>query len=532
MKKLLKWLLILAVLGTAGFFGYRYYQSRQAAAVSAGSMAQSAYTEYTIGRGNLSKTVTGTGTLSIARVEELALPYAVTVTETLVEEGDTVTAGQALLRVDSAALQTAIDALQTELDSTESEIASLADDYVRAQYLRLNMDCRVKEVYIQSGDYIEEVMAQKGAIALLSLDGLMYVDVPLIEGLDILDEMSVVVGSRTTTGTVRAIQGNTMSISFSDEYGEQQQEVSIRVKGETVATGNCYIHVPYLLTSSAQGYVELVSLEPGARKYSGNRICYLNNIPMSATYDALQSTRSAQQAQLNQMKSLLETGVLCATEDGVVSSVVAASATQQEAYAPLASLYVGDEKEMVISVDELDIISVSVGQKVDVAMDAIEEKTYPATVTKVSQIGTASGGVTVYNVTLTIEGDERLRFGMNGTATIHIQELNDVLLVPLTALNTSRGQSYVWVKSDAAGGDEPGVRTVVETGLSDEDYAQVMSGLNEGDVILITREATDGKTVNYGGAGGGMMNFGGGSGMLSMPSGGSMPSMPSGGGRR
>ncbi len=533
MKKLLKWLLILAVLGTAGFFGYRYYQSRQAAAVSAGSMAQSAYTEYTIGRGNLSKTVTGTGTLSIARVEELALPYAVTVTETLVEEGDTVTAGQALLRVDSAALQTAIDALQTELDSTESEIASLADDYVRAQYLRLNMDCRVKEVYIQSGDYIEEVMAQKGAIALLSLDGLMYVDVPLIEGLDILDEMSVIVGSRTTTGTVRAIQGNTMSISFSDEYGEQQQEVSIRVKGETVATGNCYIHVPYLLTSSAQGYVELVSLEPGARKYSGNRICYLNNIPMSATYDALQSTRSAQQAQLNQMKSLLETGVLCATEDGVVSSVVAASATQQEAYAPLASLYVGDEKEMVISVDELDIISVSVGQKVDVAMDAIEEKTYPATVTKVSQIGTASGGVTVYNVTLTIEGDERLRFGMNGTATIHIQELNDVLLVPLTALNTSRGQSYVWVKSDTAGDDEPGVRTVVETGLSDEDYAQVVSGLNEGDVILITREATDGKTVNFGGAGGGMMNFGGGSsGMPSMPSGGNMPSMPSGGGRR
>ena len=167
MKKLLKWLLILAVLGTAGFLGYRYYQSRQAAAVSAGSMAQSAYTEYTIGRGNLSKTVTGTGTLSIARVEELSLPYAVTVTETLVEEGDTVTAGQALLRVDPAALQTAIDALQTELDSTESEIASLADDYVRAQYLRLNMDCRVKEVYIQSGDYIEEVMAQKGAIALL-----------------------------------------------------------------------------------------------------------------------------------------------------------------------------------------------------------------------------------------------------------------------------------------------------------------------------------------------------------------------------
>ena len=242
---------------------------------------------------------------------------------------------------------------------------------------------------------------------------------------------------------------------------------------------------------------------------------------MSPTFNALQATRENQQKQLIEMKSLLKTGVISAPEAGIVSTVVAPSATEQAAYTVLASLYVGDEKEMVISVDELDIISVKVGQNVEIAMDAIEDQTYPAKVTKVSQIGTASGGVTVYNVTLTIEGDEKLRFGMNGTATIHIEELNDVLLVPLTALNASRGQSYVWVKNENASGDEPGVRTTVETDLSDENYAQVISGLNEGDVILITREADDSTTtMNFGGmGGGGMMNFGG-----------VMPSMPSGGG--
>ena len=44
-----------------------------------------------------------------------------------------------------------------------------------------------------------------------------------------------------------------------------------------------------------------------------------------------------------------------------------------------------------------------------------------AVVSKVSQIGTPNGGVTVYNVTLTIVGDENLKFGMNGTATIRIE---------------------------------------------------------------------------------------------------------------
>ena len=170
-----------------------------------------------------------------------------------------------------------------------------------------------------------------------------------------------------------------------------------------------------------------------------------------------------------------------------------------------------------------------VGQNADIAMDALTDKTYSAVVSKVSQIGTPNGGVTVYNVTLTIDGDENLKFGMNGTATIRIEEVNDVLLVPLTALNTSRGESYVWLQSDDASSDEPGVRTTVETGLSDENYAQVLSGLDEGDVVLITREASSSSTDSRdGGFDFGSMSFD----MGSMPSGGDIPSggFPGGGG--
>ena len=146
MKKFLKVVIVLLVLGAAGYFGWQYYQQNDALPAGVPAVSQNAYSEYTIARGNLSKSVTGTGTLSIARTADIALPYAVTVTGTLVGEGDNVTAGQALMTVDAAALQTAIDTLQTELDTTESDIASLADDYVRAEYIKLPMDCRVKEV--------------------------------------------------------------------------------------------------------------------------------------------------------------------------------------------------------------------------------------------------------------------------------------------------------------------------------------------------------------------------------------------------
>ena len=88
MKKFLKLLLVLIVLGAAGYYGWQYYQQNFSSPASAPAAARNAYTEYTIARGNLSKNVTGTGTLSIARTEDIALPYAVIVTDALVEEGD------------------------------------------------------------------------------------------------------------------------------------------------------------------------------------------------------------------------------------------------------------------------------------------------------------------------------------------------------------------------------------------------------------------------------------------------------------
>ena len=527
MKKAIAIILTLCILGAAGYFGWQAYQKYVAQPADSGSATL--VTPYTITRGNLSKTVTGTGTLSISQTENVSLDYGVTVTEMLVEEGDTVTAGQALLSVDTSALQTAIDTLQDELDSTVSELATLSDSYSTTTYVKMPMDGRVKEVYIEKGQYLQDVMAEKGCIALLSLDGLMTAEISAPEGMSVNDTVKVTAGRSYTDGTVADITDGVATITFSDAYGSEGGEVTITYKEEEIGTVSCHIHMPYQLTASEQGYIQAVYLETDVKKWQNNRVCYLTNVPISGTYEALLTTQQEQLAQLSEMKALLEAGVITAPEDGIVSSIVSPSAVEAEAHSTLASLYVGDQKEMVVSVDELDIINVQVGQNADIAMDALTDKNYSAVVSKVSQIGTPNGGVTVYNVTLTIDGDENLKFGMNGTATIRIEEVNDVLLVPLTALNTSRGESYVWLQSDDASSDEPGVRTTVETGLSDENYAQVLSGLDEGDVVLITREASSSSTDSRdGGFDFGSMSFD----MGSMPSGGDMPSggFPGGGG--
>ncbi|MCI6376175.1 MAG: HlyD family efflux transporter periplasmic adaptor subunit [Clostridiales bacterium] len=488
MKKLVKVLLALILLGAGGYFGWRYYQAHSVAAVQA--VSQSAYTEYAIGRGSLSKTVTGTGTLSISQTEDIAPNYAITVTRTLADVGDTVAAGDALMTIDTDALRTAAATLEAELDETESEITSITSGYSSTAYIRMPQYARIKEVYIEPGQYIQDVMAEKGCIALASLDGWMYVETPAQEGMEIGSTVSVRVERATLEGTVRGLENGTATITFSDAYGAEGQEVTLTYNKQSLGAAVAHIHMPYRLTTSEKGYISAVYMQPNDRKWENNRICYLINVPVSDDYAALCATRDKQAARLAEMKALMASGCICAPEDGIVASIAQASVNEQAAGTVLASLYVSEEKEMVVTVDELDIINVQPGQDVEIAMDAITDKTYSGKVSKVSQIGTATSGVTVYDVTLSVEGDSQLKLGMNGTATIRIQEVTDVLLAPITALNSSRGSSYVWLKSSDAQTDEPGLRVEVETGLSDENYVEILSGLSEGDVVLITREAS------------------------------------------
>ncbi|NLO86473.1 MAG: HlyD family efflux transporter periplasmic adaptor subunit [Clostridiales bacterium] len=530
MKKLFKTLLVLVILGVVGYFGYQYYAENHGVASQIVDEVQ--YTQYTIATGNLSKTVTGTGTLSISQTEELSLDYAVTIDETLVEAGEVVAQGQALLSIDTDALQTTIDTLQTELDTCETSMASLASSFSSTATLKMPQYGRIKELYISQGQYIQDVMDEVGSIALLSLDNLMYTEVDAAEGMAISTEVKVKIGRNTIDGVVRSIEGGKANITFSDGYSSEGGEVEVVYKSESLGTSIAHISMPYYLTTTEKGYIDAVYAEVNDRKWENNRVAYLINIPVSQEYTTLQSTREKFTTQIKALNALKSEGVLNAPAAGIVASIVSASQSEQTAYTALATLYVGDDKNMVVSVDELDIINVAVGQNVDIAMDAITDKTYSASVSKVSQIGTATSGVTVYNVTLTIAGDDQLKLGMNGTATINIEEVTDVLLVPITAMNTSRNGSYVWVLDPTAEvstetAAEPGIQTFIETGLSDENYAEVTSGLNAGDIVLITREASSTSTSSESGFDMSMMmNMDGGS-MPSMGSG-SMPSMGSG----
>lgn len=134
-----------------------------------------------------------------------------------------------------------------------------------------------------------------------------------------------------------------------------------------------------------------------------------------------------------------------------------------------------------VSVDELDINSVAQGQKAQVTFDAIEDKTFEGTVTKVGNAASASGGVARYTVEITIPKDEKMKAGMNASATITIEEKEDIVTIPVNALQERGEEVFVYTEQDDKGnlsGEQQ-----VATGLSDGENVEITEGLSEGDTV-------------------------------------------------
>lgn len=173
--------------------------------------------------------------------------------------------------------------------------------------------------------------------------------------------------------------------------------------------------------------------------------------------------------------------------------------------------------EMTLDVDELDILDIQVGQKAEITVDAISDRTFEGVVTSISSAGTTTGSTTTYPVTIRIDDTGSLMPGMNATAVIDIASVEDALSVPNAAI--VRG-SYVLVTESSPSAanavssmkaPDGYVYVKVTTGVSDDDYIAVTSGLEEGDTIAYAADAaTKSSSDDQNGFPGGGMPGGGG----------------------
>jgi HlyD family secretion protein len=146
---------------------------------------------------------------------------------------------------------------------------------------------------------------------------------------------------------------------------------------------------------------------------------------------------------------------------------------------------------MVIPVDELDIPNVFVGQEASVRVEALPGRVFSAKVSKIAAEGTVRDGIATYDVTLALEDTTSLRGSMTANATIVIQSKPNALLVPSEAVRSvttgvTRVQGAATPRRVTVLNDGVPEQREVMVGLSNGVFTEILSGLEEGDVVVIS----------------------------------------------
>jgi HlyD family secretion protein len=459
MRKLFIVVIVLAVLGAAGYFGYREFQKRQAEAAAPN------YEAVTVKRGDISATVSATGTVLPEREVSVAFPVAGTIADVNVEVGQAVKAGDTLATLDATDLDLAEKQAQVGVKQAQAQLQQLLEgantvDVVAAQAALASAQEGLKSAqaaYQQTlkgpdKDTLASAQAQVGQAR-----------VQLEQAQQAYDKVK----DRPDVGLMpQSIQLQNASIAL--ETAEAQYRAAEKsVTNAQIAAARAQVTAAE--AQVAQGQANLDQLKRGT---SEGQLA----VARAGVDQAMLSLQVAQRR--------LENARLLAPWDGVITEVAVVEGGQTSPAQPAVKLADTTRFHLDVQVDEIDIAGLRAGQPVQVEIDALPDEKLTGTVSLISPAATttSTGGVS-YNVRLDIgPTNAPLKGGMSATATIIASTRPNVLLVPNRAVQLERETGKTFVER-VVGADL--VRTEVQLGLRDEQFSEVREGLSEGETLAI-----------------------------------------------
>ena len=530
-KKGRRWI-VLCVLAVAVIGGGTAFLSRTRAKAA---KAETTYTTASVEKRSITNALTGSGTLQPADSYTVTTLVSGEVLSDTFEEGDIVEKDQLLYTIDSS-----------DVSTTETQAQTNYTQALKAKYPTADISGTVSEVYVSNGDAVSAgtELCRISASNDLTIDfqfsyakdGDFYVGQPA--------KIYLNGYAGYIDGTVAQVGGSSMA----NATGMKMTTVRVKAATPGLVSGDCTasavvgnytsygqttvkVGTGSTITASASGKVSGLTLMPGDSVSSGQRICTITG---DSVDNQLQNAKASLENAQDRLDDYMVTSPITGT---VVEKTVKAGdnvGTGSNSNNTLCIIYDLTYLEMTLNIDELDIDNVEVGQTVNVTSDAKEGQTFTGVVTKVSVVGTTSGGTTTYPVTVRIDDTDGLRPGMNVDAEIVLSSADGVLAIPSLAVN--RGDT-VLVTSDSPSAanaleqeaPEGYAYVQVTTGVSDDSYIEITSGLQEGDTVAYLRTASSGSDMMMSGMPGGDMGGGMPGGGGGMPSGGPGGGGPGGG---
>ena len=271
--------------------------------------------------GSIETKIVGGGQLASEAAVKLEIPEEVKLTEYLVGNGDTVSEGDAIAKVDRVSVMTAITGVQDTLDELSKEILDAEDDQA-ATTVKAKVGGRVKVIYAQAGESAQDVMLQHGALAAISLDDVMAVKILCASDLDAGDPVSVTFPDGTQTiGRVEQNLEGVLTITMDDDDYAVGAEVTVLTEdGNRLGKGNLYIFNQWNATAYS-GTVSGILVKEGAKMYTGQEMIRLDNPGHTSEFQRLIDKRQEYEELMQELFRMYRTETIEAPCDGIVSGV-------------------------------------------------------------------------------------------------------------------------------------------------------------------------------------------------------------------
>ena len=598
-----------ALLG--GFFLYKKKTSSQK------SQGDQSVSTATVKRTDISSELTASSSLSPKDTYEVTSLVEGEVIEANFEEGDVVEKGQVLYRIDASSIDSDLSSAQTSLQRAKESVQTAQSAYagetarIAGNTYRSTASGYIKTLYIKEGDKVNSGTK----IADLYDDSVMKITAPFLSGeaaeINVGDEAAVILEDtgEQISGTVTVVSSMEETLSG----GRLVKNVTVEVSNPGGLTTDTAASVTVDgFVCSAEGTFKAKTETTLSVELSGNKSLEIENLLIhEGSYveknsELFQVTTKTAEEYLKEFKDAVESAddnlenaenKLSNTQDSVDDYTITAPISgtvitknakvgdkiskSSSGTTTMAVIYDLSTMTLEMSVDELDVSSIKVGQSVEITADAVEGETFTGTVTNVSLQSSYSNGVTNYPVTVTLDDTGSLLPGMNVDAKIILDSSENALVIPASALmrgnrvyvkkspdstenadtqrndssdnagdadserknpgdgtqnadsadrqpdagaeasGSSKGSGTDNSSSKSNGSGKSGSSNVpdgfevvqVTTGIINDDYVEILSGLSEGDEVYISSDSgssTQTDQMQMGGMGGPGGDMGGG----------------------
>lgn len=510
-KKKRKWLKVLIILlVAAAVIGFVVFRIRNATQ----QLTSSLYLQDVAARRDIAVTVSGTATIQPTDSYNVTALVTGEVLDAPFEEGDTVKKGDLLYKIDAKDVENSIARAELSVQQAQLSYNALLEnksDSMDDLQLKATADGVIQTLNVKAGDTVSAGMA----VAVILDRDTMTLTLPFhaSQAKTFSKGQSAAV---TVGGTLETLAGTVDEISAVDEVGAGGalvRQVTLKVSNPgaitTSTTGTATVGgyacassgtfsyaAQEILTAKVSGKLTDLYVSEGDRVHDGQVLGVYRSTDLNTQIDNARIALDNAKLALASAQDARDNYIITAPISGTVieKKFKAGDNIDATTSGDLAVIYDMSVLTFDMNIDELDIGKVKVGQTVQITADALENQTFTGHVDKININGTTVSGVTTYPVTVVLDDPGDLLPGMNVNAEIMVEPAASVLSVPVDAVQ--RGNT-VLVPGDGAldkdGNlvDPTKIQTVqVTLGRNNADYIEILSGLQEGQTVLIENQAS------------------------------------------